>query len=208
MDFRHCCCSKIILFGILYATTSYSLQAQSTPTKTKQRKKPEESIKLLQQSDSLSKKKDTKILSNSQMIKDTILEMETVYRDGNFSHLPRSLKQIPPLSTDSLTPLLAKPIVVDIKKEVLLEYRKSMDKNCKLGEPQYRINPNAFRVTPGNGSENEMKTVYEGGQFRQVPRNEGTKASVGMPAFIVGGKKEVSKKNKRILKDAFGIEIK
>lgn len=208
MDFRQCCCSKIILLGILYATTTYSLQAQSTPAKTKQRKKPEDSIKLQQQPDSLSKKKNVKLAINSQMNKDSVLEMETVYRDGNFFHMPRSLKKTPPLAIDSLTPLLVKPIVVDIKKEVLTEYRKNMDKNCKLGEPQYRINPNAFRVTPRNGSENEMETVYEGGQFTQVPRSPGKKASVGMPAFIVGGKKEVSKKDKRILKDAFDIEVK
>lgn len=207
MDFRQCCCSKIILLGILYATTTYSLQAQSTPLKTKQRKKSEDSIKLQQQPDSLLKK-NIKLSTDSKTLRDTISEMETVYKDGNFFHLPRSLKKTPPLSLDSLTPLLVKPVVVDMKKEVLSEYRKNMDKNCKLGEPQYRINPNAFRVTPVNGSENEMETVYEGGQFRQVPRTPGKKASVGMPAFIVGGKKEVSKKDKRILKDAFDIEVK
>lgn len=210
------CCSKILLFGILYAAISYNLPAQTTSNRNKPRKKQEDkSQTILSRRDSLSIE-NKKLRIGSAGVKDSLLRMQTIYENGHFYQVPRSLENKPPLTvSDSLLPYQIKPSsIVNSKEQVFLEYKKDMDKKHKLGEPLYKINPNAFKPTPGNfkpeGSPEEMKTIYDGGHFKQVPKSSsgGLKVSAPLPAFIIGGKKEVSKKDKKILKDVYDIEVK
>lgn len=201
MDCHRSCYSKILLFGLLYATINCNLSAQvSTSNRTKSKKKQIDSLSVQSGKLSLDKK----------IFNDSLPEMETIYENGRFLHLPRILEpKIPPAISDSSFSFQMKtPAIIDTKEQVLLEYRKDMDRRHKLGEPDYRINPDAFRVTPKKTGQ-DMETVYEGGHFRQVPRSSSRGgASISMPAFIVGGKKEVSKKDKKILKEVYDIEVK
>lgn len=209
------CCSKIIIFGILYVAIGCNLSAQTAPTRSKAKKKQtEKNQSSLSRRDSLSIENKKLRISYATIVKDSLPQMETVYENGIFKQIPRTLdrKSLPSIS-DSLIPFKMSPSsLVNQKERVLLEYRKNMNKTHKLGEKIYKINPNAFKPTPGNikveGAPQDFETIYDGGHFKQAAKSGNASASAPMPAFIVGGTKEVSKKDKRILKDVYDIEVK